>query len=105
MDHWVLTPWNILASADALLNFMDGYAIWLAPITGILLADFYVVHRQQYAVRELYDPHGQYRFNRIGTNWRAVTAWCCGITTFAELLVNRYHPRAGHTAFSKVISF
>ncbi|KAK8038316.1 cytosine-purine permease [Apiospora phragmitis] len=33
---WVLTPWNILASADALLKFMDGYAIWLAPITGWL---------------------------------------------------------------------
>ncbi|KAK7934906.1 cytosine-purine permease, partial [Apiospora marii] len=75
---WVLTPWNILASADALLNFMDGYAIWLAPITGILLADFYVVHRQQYEVRELYDPDGRYRFNRVGTNWRAVAAWCCG---------------------------
>ncbi|KAL5119248.1 hypothetical protein ACEQ8H_002735 [Pleosporales sp. CAS-2024a] len=43
---WALTPWNILASASALLNFMDGYIIWLAPITGILLADYYVVHRR-----------------------------------------------------------
>ncbi|KAK7966873.1 NCS1 nucleoside transporter family [Apiospora aurea] len=75
---WALTPWNILASADALLNFMDGYAIWLAPITGILLADFYIVHRQQYEVRELYDPNGRYRYNRIGTNWRALVCWGIG---------------------------
>lgn len=27
---WVLTPWNILASASALLNFMDGYTIWVS---------------------------------------------------------------------------
>ncbi|KAI7367170.1 hypothetical protein KC354_g3629 [Hortaea werneckii] len=37
-----LTPWNILASASALLDFMDGHIIWLAPITGILLADYWV---------------------------------------------------------------
>jgi hypothetical protein len=26
---WALTPWNILSSASALLNFMDGYIIWV----------------------------------------------------------------------------
>ncbi|KAI7289707.1 hypothetical protein KC343_g2431 [Hortaea werneckii] len=75
---WALTPWNILASASALLNFMDGYIIWLAPITGILLADYWVVHNQRYAVSEMYKPVGKYHYNRIGTNWRAVVAWCVG---------------------------
>ena len=75
---WALTPWNILASADALLNFMDGYAIWLAPITGVLLSDFYLVHNQRYSVRELYNPRGRYRYNRLGTNWRSLVAWCVG---------------------------
>ncbi|KAI1339803.1 cytosine-purine permease [Xylariaceae sp. FL0016] len=75
---WVLVPWQIMASANALLNFMDGYAIFLAPITGILLADFWLVHRQAYDVRELYDPNGRYRYNSLGTNWRAVIAWFVG---------------------------
>ncbi|KAF2084926.1 cytosine-purine permease [Saccharata proteae CBS 121410] len=75
---WALTPWNILSSAEALVNFMDGYSIWLAPITGVLLADFYLVHRRFYAVHELYDPHGKYRYNRWGTNWRAALAWTVG---------------------------
>lgn len=78
LGAWALTPWNILASADALLNFMDGYAIWLAPITGVLLADFYMIHRQVYNVRELYNPNGRYRYNRIGTNWRSAVAWIIG---------------------------
>lgn len=29
---WVLTPWNILSSAEALLDFMDGYTIWVSLI-------------------------------------------------------------------------
>ncbi|KAK8211842.1 cytosine-purine permease, partial [Phyllosticta capitalensis] len=75
---WALTPWNILSSAEALLNFMDGYTIWLAPITGILLADFWLIHDQHYDVHDLYLPNGRYRYNRWGTNWRAAVAWCIG---------------------------
>lgn len=54
---------------------MDGYTIWLAPITGILLADYYLVHHQQYDVLEMYDPDGCYRYNQYGTNWRALVAF------------------------------
>lgn len=75
---WALTPWNILASASALLNFMDGYIIWLAPITGILLTDYWLVHKQRYVLQDLYTPDGRYRYNKFGTNWRAVVAWCIG---------------------------
>ncbi|TVY19243.1 putative permease [Lachnellula arida] len=75
---WALTPWNILSSAAALLDFMDGYVIWLAPITGVLLADYYVVHRRTYNIDEMYIPNGIYRYNKFGTNCRAVAAWLIG---------------------------
>ncbi|KAL3472723.1 hypothetical protein BJX99DRAFT_272757 [Aspergillus californicus] len=75
---WALTPWNILSSAESLVNFMSGYTIWLAPITGVLLADYYIVHRRNYDVYELYQPHGIYAYNRLGSNWRAVIAWFVG---------------------------
>lgn len=54
------------------------YASQLAPITGVLLADYYVVHRQTYDVEEMYIPGGKYQYNKYGTNWRAVTAWLAG---------------------------
>jgi cytosine/uracil/thiamine/allantoin permease len=47
----------------------------LAPITGILLADYWVVQKQAYDVDAMYDPSGRYRYNQYGTNWRAVVAW------------------------------
>lgn len=54
------------------------YCSQLAPITGVLLADYYIVHRQTYDVEEMYIPGGKYQYNKYGTNWRAVAAWLAG---------------------------
>ncbi|KAH8896944.1 NCS1 nucleoside transporter family [Thozetella sp. PMI_491] len=78
LGAWALTPWNILASASSLVTFMGGYAIFLAPISGVLVADFWLVHRKSYHVPDMYDPHGRYRYNRWGTNWRAAVSWSMG---------------------------
>lgn len=40
--------------------------------------DYWFVHRQRYNVPELYKEYGQYRYNKYGTNWRAVVAWFAG---------------------------
>ncbi|KAK7883528.1 hypothetical protein LTR67_011104 [Exophiala xenobiotica] len=40
---WALCPWIILKSAQTFLSFMAAYSIFMAPITGILLTDFYLV--------------------------------------------------------------
>ncbi|KAK9246677.1 permease for cytosine/purines, uracil, thiamine, allantoin-domain-containing protein [Lipomyces tetrasporus] len=78
LGSWALTPWNILTSAPAFISFMAGYAVWLGPIAGILLSDFYLVHKQKYDVWELYNEHGIYRYNKWGTNWRAFVAFFIG---------------------------
>lgn len=64
-------PWIIIASADALLSFMSGYACFLGPIAGIMCADYWIVKRRKYDVPALYDPRGIYSY-RYGTNWRAL---------------------------------
>ncbi|KAK9460075.1 permease for cytosine/purines, uracil, thiamine, allantoin-domain-containing protein [Lipomyces oligophaga] len=78
IGSWALTPWNILTSAPAFLNFMSGYSVWLGPLVGVLLSDFYLVHRQKYDIWEMYDFNGIYRYNKWGTNWRAFVAFFCG---------------------------
>ncbi|KAK9320491.1 hypothetical protein V1517DRAFT_340731 [Lipomyces orientalis] len=47
-------------------------------MAGVLLSDFYLVHKQKYDVWELYNKHGIYRYNKIGTNWRAFVAFFVG---------------------------
>ncbi|GAA6014119.1 hypothetical protein JCM10207_006102 [Rhodosporidiobolus poonsookiae] len=76
-----IVPWKILASAQAFVTFLSGYGYWLAPIAGVLFADYYVVAKGNVDVSQLYtsNPHGRYWYAR-GWNWRAVA------TTILSLL-------------------
>lgn len=71
---WVIVPWKVLASAQTFLNFMGGYAVFLAPIAGIIAADFWLVKSQNLDVPALYNPDGRYRYY-AGINWRAMVAF------------------------------
>ncbi|KAK7204983.1 permease for cytosine/purines, uracil, thiamine, allantoin-domain-containing protein [Myxozyma melibiosi] len=75
---WAFVPWDILTSATSFLAFMNGYGIWLAPICGIMISDFFIIRKRKLDTWALYDKHGIYRYNKYGTNWRAAVAWCCG---------------------------
>lgn len=71
---WVLVPWKILESATTFLAFMGGYAIFLGPIAGIMVADYWFVKKQHIDIPALYDPCGRYAYT-AGCNWRAVLAF------------------------------
>jgi nucleobase:cation symporter-1, NCS1 family len=75
---WVIVPWKILDSATTFLAFMGGYAVFLAPMAGIMASDFWIVKRQNIDVPALYDPHGRYRYWK-GANWRAAFAFIVAI--------------------------
>lgn len=70
---WVIVPWKILSSAETFLAFMGGYAVFLAPIAGILASDYWLVKKQNIDVPALYNPDGRYRYWN-GINWRALIA-------------------------------
>lgn len=70
---WVIVPWKILNSAQTFLAFMGGYAVFLAPIAGILASDYWLVKKQHIDVPALYNPNGRYRYWN-GINWRALLA-------------------------------
>ncbi|KAN0080450.1 Permease for cytosine/purines, uracil, thiamine, allantoin domain containing protein [Elaphomyces granulatus] len=76
---WVMVPWKIIYSASSLLTFMAGLGIFLAPIAAILGADFWIVKRRHVDVPALYRAHGRYRYNIVGTNWRATLAFLISV--------------------------
>ena len=39
LGGWALCPWEILASAQGFLSFMNGYTVFLGPFAGIMVAD------------------------------------------------------------------
>ncbi|THX19606.1 uridine permease-like protein Fui1 [Aureobasidium pullulans] len=91
LGGWVLCPWIILASASSFLNFMSAYAIFMAPIAGILMTDYWIVKRRKYDVPALYDPHGIYRFG-WGGNWRALVTTLVVVVPLLPALGNKVTP-------------
>ncbi|KAE9409408.1 NCS1 nucleoside transporter family [Gymnopus androsaceus JB14] len=73
LGGWALAPWEILSSAPGFLNFMSGYTIFLGPFAGIMVADYWLVHKCKVDVPAMYDPNGRYRYWN-GINWRAAVA-------------------------------
>jgi len=71
---WVMVPWKIVHSAASLLNFMGALGVFLAPVAAIMACDFWVVKRRAVDVPALYRRDARYRYNKAGTNWRALIA-------------------------------
>lgn len=67
-------PWLLL---DAFLLYLPALGAILAPVAGIMVADYYLVRRRHLDVPALFDPGGQYRYWR-GVNPAAAIAWAIG---------------------------
>lgn len=84
---WCLVPWKILESAHNFLNFMSAYAVFLGPIAGIMLFDFWVLKDRKYDCLALYQPWSIYRY-WYGVNWRAIVAFLVGVAPSLPGLIN-----------------
>ncbi len=45
-----------------IFTWLIGYSALLGPIGGIMIADYFVIHRRQLTVPALYDVNGEYRY-------------------------------------------
>lgn len=93
IGSWALCPWIIVSSGKTFLNFMSAYAIFMAPMAGILFTDYWLIKHRKYDVPALYDPRGIYRYGEYGTNWRAVAATFITIIPLLPALANKVNPR------------
>ncbi|KDR74147.1 hypothetical protein GALMADRAFT_251034 [Galerina marginata CBS 339.88] len=97
---WVLCPWEILVSAPGFLSFMSGYTVFLGPFAGIMVVDYWIVHRCKVDVPAMYDPYGRYRYWN-GINWRVALALLLSITPTLPGLINNINPKimVGNASF------
>ncbi|KAF9269008.1 NCS1 nucleoside transporter family [Marasmius fiardii PR-910] len=93
---WAVCPWEILSKAQGFLSFMSGYTVFLGPFAGIMVTDYWLVHRCQVDVKAMYDPRGRYRYWK-GTNWRAVVALLFSVFPSFPGLVVSINPSPGRT--------
>ncbi|KAI7474177.1 uridine permease-like protein Fui1 [Hortaea werneckii] len=76
---WIMVPWKIVNSAQSLMNFMSGLAIFLCPIAAILSTDYWLVKKRAVDVPSLYRRRARYRYD-YGCNWRAAVAFLVSVS-------------------------
>jgi nucleobase:cation symporter-1, NCS1 family len=69
-----MMPWKLYSDAAAyIFTWLIGYSSLMGALGGILIADYWVLRRQNLNLRDLFELNGEYTYSN-GTNWRAVAA-------------------------------
>ncbi|KAF3908304.1 hypothetical protein AA313_de0206714 [Arthrobotrys entomopaga] len=73
---WAFQPWQFYYVSTMYLDIMSDFSVFLMPLTGIMISDYFLVRRQKIQLTHLYtrDTQGSYYFT-CGVNWRAVFVW------------------------------
>ncbi|HEU5185618.1 MAG TPA: NCS1 family nucleobase:cation symporter-1 [Gemmatimonadaceae bacterium] len=75
----LMMPWQLYSDAAAyIFTWLIGYSSLMGALGGILIADYWVLRRQQLNVGDLFREQGAYTYDR-GYNWRAVAALALSI--------------------------
>ena len=74
MAFFILQAWWIYGSGSAYFTWMNAYGTILAPVAGILVADYWIVKKQKIDIKALFLEDGRYSYTK-GWNWAAVIAW------------------------------
>ncbi|MEA2491418.1 MAG: nucleobase:cation symporter, family [Acidobacteriota bacterium] len=70
----LMMPWKLYSDASAyIFTWLIGYSSLMGALGGILIADYWIIRKQQLNLRDLFAVRGEYTYSN-GTNWKAVTA-------------------------------
>ncbi|KAJ7485294.1 permease for cytosine/purines, uracil, thiamine, allantoin-domain-containing protein [Mycena latifolia] len=75
-----MLPWNLLKSSNSFTSYLSAYSVFLSSIAGVMITEYYVVHKGHYRVADLYHARrdGWYWYT-YGINFRAYIAYIAGI--------------------------
>lgn len=89
----IIFPWKILQSSTTFMRFLGGYSIFLAPLVGIYITDYFVVRKGNLWVEDLYRAEKSAKYYYTwGLNWRNAVAF----TITVIFLVPGFAAQFGH---------
>jgi nucleobase:cation symporter-1, NCS1 family len=77
---YVINPWRFVNQASTFITVLNSFGMFVAPLAGINVVDFWLVRRNRWRVPDLYigDSRSIYWYTG-GWNWRAMATWCLTI--------------------------
>jgi NCS1 family nucleobase:cation symporter-1 len=90
----VINPWQLADTSNTFINVLDGYSVFLGPMVGMMVCDFWVVRNRKLKLTDLYTPNSSsiYWFH-YGFNWRAFVSWLVGIAPAMPGFINAVNPK------------
>lgn len=89
-----LCPWELLASAGTFINVLSAYSVFLGPMCGLMISEYWVVRSRKIKLTDLYHPgHDGIYYYTKGVNWRALAAWVVGFAPLLPGFVNAINPK------------
>lgn len=77
-----MCPWELLSSAATFISVLSAYSVFLGPLIGIHICDYWVIRQRRIKLSDLYHarPEGFFHYWH-GINPRAFIAWACGFAS------------------------
>ncbi|KAK2829909.1 hypothetical protein FQN49_007138 [Arthroderma sp. PD_2] len=88
-----LCPWELLASATTFVSVISSFSIFMAPLCGIHISDYWIVRQRRLKLSDLYHsrPDGIYYYT-MGINWRSVAPWLVGWVPLLPGFIHSINP-------------
>lgn len=75
---WVIQPWLLINRAATFVTVLSSFSVFLAPLMGVMVCDYYVNRRQKIRLSHLYRPEDSDYWYYHGFNWRVFPCWIAG---------------------------
>ncbi|KAI0367930.1 NCS1 nucleoside transporter family [Pilatotrama ljubarskyi] len=84
-----ICPWKLLTGSSVFLTVLSSFAVFLGPLTGVMVSDYLIVRQKKLRLSHLYlpAPASIYYFT-YGVNLRAVISWASGVWPLMPGFVN-----------------
>ncbi|PPJ60209.1 hypothetical protein CBER1_08853 [Cercospora berteroae] len=88
-----MCPWKLLSAASTFISVLSAYSVFLGPMVGIMICDYWVLRKRRVKLSDLYHPRkdGIYYFWH-GINCRSFVAWITGWSYLLPGFANAVNP-------------
>jgi nucleobase:cation symporter-1, NCS1 family len=89
MATWIIQPWQLINRAATFVTVLSSFSVFLAPLMGVMICDYFFIRRQKIKLTHLYRPEDSDYWFSHGVNWRVIPCWVAGwAPTIGGLIVS-----------------
>ncbi|KAK7431625.1 hypothetical protein QQZ08_001843 [Neonectria magnoliae] len=89
LGTWIIQPWQLINRASTFVAVLSSFSVFLAPLLGVMICDYFFIRHQKIKLSHLYHPEGSDYWFTHGFNWRVVPCWVAGwAPTIGGLIVS-----------------